>query len=223
MSQNPHSLEKMQNLEVSLFVKAFRGGQVCVHPTDTIPGLTCDPFNSKAVERLNEIKKRTLSKTFVGLVPSIDKALESWIELPRFWGQALREIWPKPITFVWKGRENLPTCLLSERGEIALRYPILGKDTQWLYKVLKELPYPLPSTSINDQGQPPLVSKKEVENFCELNKVFLPEMIFEKSPRAQPSTVIRILDAEKFEFLREGAISKQTFITLLDNIKKKLT
>ena len=40
-------------------------GGIIAYPTDTIYGLGCDPYNPKAVEKINAIKQRTLKKKFI--------------------------------------------------------------------------------------------------------------------------------------------------------------
>jgi L-threonylcarbamoyladenylate synthase len=213
------NLEDQQKQEISTFLEKFRQGQVCVHPTDTIPGLTCDPKNDRALQNLEQIKKRTQKKSFVSLVPSFEHALGFWQPLPELWLRLIARIWPGPVTFVWKARTNLPRCLVSERGEIALRFPQLGPSADWFLKVMKQLDCPIPSTSINCEGEIPLVGGKELEEFCKTNGIYLAKFI-PSSGASIPSSVIRILSDENFEFLRIGSFSKEDFLKIYTSLKK---
>jgi len=47
---------------IELAVKAIKDGNVVVFPTDTVYGIGCDPFNSKAVEKIYHIKQRQSNK-----------------------------------------------------------------------------------------------------------------------------------------------------------------
>ena len=205
--------------EVSDFLSHLSQGRVCAHPTDTIPGLTCDPRNAKALQSLEEIKKRTQKKAFVGLVPSLDRALDFWEPLPEFWRVLLNKIWPQSISFVWKARTNVPACLLSESGELALRYPRLDPEAEWYYQLMNELDTPLPSTSINYEGQPPISSIPELEEFCKQHSVYVPKDLPSHSGKGA-SSVLRIIDEDRFEWLRVGAFSEEEFDRIYSSLKK---
>lgn len=201
--------QKQQTLQ---FLEAFSKGEVCVHPTDTIPGLTCDPRRPSSVQNLDKIKKRGAKKSFVALVDSFDSAQKYWEPLPTFWQDLIRKLWPGPITFVWKARANLPTCIVSHLGEIALRHPRLSPETVWFEKVMEQILVPIPSTSINYADGKPILGGKELEEFCAKYAIYLPKMLSHSSGTA--STVVRILDETRYEFLRVGAVSEKEFLSV---------
>ncbi len=216
MSQKKH-LNKQEEISlISLFLQHFKSGELCVHPTDTLPGLTCDPRHLEALSHLAKIKSRSKTQSYVGLVSSLEQARQSmWQALPSSWSEKIERLWPGPITIVWKAQTGLPSCLVSEQGEVALRNPALQEKDRWLYKVIEALAMPLPSTSINLAKETPLISTTEIQNFCQTHRIWCPP-IDVTSENIAPSTIIRIIDAERFECLREGALSKTQLIKLLD-------
>ena len=65
------------------FHNALFDSKVCLHPTDSVPGLTFDPEDETALERLAVIKNRVgPAKPFVGLVGSTSQALSCFAALP---------------------------------------------------------------------------------------------------------------------------------------------
>lgn len=213
MSKEHAMGEKEINAMKSSFLDNLRRGRICVHPTDTVPGLTCDPRDTSALDSLERIKKRSQKKPFVGLLASFDQAFHYWQDLPPFWHDLIPKIWPEAITFVWKARSNVPVCFLSKEGELALRCPKLPKDALWFQKVLETLDSPLPSTSINYEGEASLTDEKELKEFCKIHDVYLPAHL-PQTPAALPSSIIRITKGAHFEWLRKGAFSESNFVKI---------
>ena len=109
-------------------------GGVVLMPTDTIYGLHA---LTSASARIADIKGRDESKRFVTIAASADQISKLGVEVP----QALRAIWPAPLTAV----------LRSGSSTIAARVP----DLAWLRELLEETG-PLISTSANRSGEPPI-------------------------------------------------------------------
>jgi len=213
-------LEEKQNQQVLTFLRNLKEGKVCVHPTDTIPGLTCDPWNESSIESLEQNKKRSEKKAFVGLISSFEKALRFWQPLPKFWIKLLPYVWPRPVTFIWKAGTNVPTCFVSQNGELALRYPRLQPEAYWFHRVMDQVDYPLPSTSINYQKGTPIVSGEELSDFCKMHSIYLPDLLPPPPPaHSLPSSLIRIIDEKNYEWLRKGAISPDEFSLLYNSLK----
>lgn len=213
-------MQKKQKQQTSTFLRKLRDGKVCVHPTDTIPGLTCDPWNETAVLSLEQNKKRTQKKTFVGLLSSFERAKEFWQPLPEFWLKFIPRVWPGPLTFIWKAGTNVPTCMISKTGELALRCPRLHPEADWFRKVMEQVDYPLPSTSINYEEGTPIVDAKELASFCKTHSIYLPELL-PISKNNLPSSLIRIVDNEHFEWLRKGAFAEEEFSKLYTSLKNE--
>ena len=211
----------MKSLEILQFIENLEKGRVCVHPTDTIPGLACDPRNPSAVRALEEIKKRTEKKPFVGLVASFEKAQVFWEELDPLWKRVLAKVWPNTVSFLGRARKNLPSCLVSQTGELALRVPRLRPEAEWFYEILQRMDVPLPSTSINWEGERPLLNRSEIESFARNHGVYLTSLAIEGSQQ-QASSLIRIEASGAYTFLREGAYSRQMFEDLFTLCKKEL-
>ncbi len=200
------------------FIFAFQSGQVCLHPTDTIPGLCFDPLNPLAKKNLEKIKGRGLNKGFVCLVSSLEKALTWWQPLPEKWHQALTRLWPGPLTVVWSNKSAPVSVLDPFDKTLALRYPHLDEKQVWFQKVLQSLEVALPSTSCNKSNEPPKTSWHEARDFSCSQKpeIFIPSIDDPVLQENQlPSTIVRILPDGSYKILREGPITSEKIDRLL--------
>ena len=68
---------------ISQAVSFLKDGKVILSPTDTIWGLACDATSEKAIARIQEIKKRDISKNFILQVSSL-RMLEKYVKVSNF-------------------------------------------------------------------------------------------------------------------------------------------
>jgi L-threonylcarbamoyladenylate synthase len=217
---------KAQELEVQWiadFNSALQKGLLCIHPTDTIPGIGWDPRNARAWEALVRWKRRPPDKTVLGLVDSVEKAQSFWQPLPKKWSRVLNSVWPAPLSVVWSAAEAAPKILVSPQGEIGLRVPKLDQRNEWFGRFLSHYPDPFPTTSINIAGQIPLTSLEEISAALAGDPAsFISKGLLESclptegtSEIRQPSTLIRIKRDGDFEVLRPGALEVEIIHCLL--------
>lgn len=129
--------------------RVIRAGGVVLHPTDTVYGLACDPFQPRAVSRLIEIKGRDKEKGFLLLLPDL-----TWIEklcsaVPAVFDGAAARFWPGPVTFLLRASPRLPILVRGREGKVGLRRPALPYLESWM----RAIPGPIVSTSANPSGQ----------------------------------------------------------------------
>lgn len=174
----------------------------CVHPTDTIPGLTFDPRSPLAYKRLLTLKGYRDSRPFVGLVASLDLALKMFSLLPNFWLESLPKIWPGPVTLIWKASSEVPSSLVHSDHTVAIRVPNFAEEAYWYRDLLTELACPLPSTSVNTRGVTPLVSYTDLRNFANPEDCFLPASKHLVCGGLAPSAIVRIRDDGGYNVIR---------------------
>ncbi len=190
-------LEKALQTE---FLAAIAAGRVCLHPTDTLPGLTCDPRNKEAVQRILAIKGYLNERPFVHLCAKSAVAKEFFLPLPGAWAKTLEEVWPAPLSVVWQSKE----AFHSAQDSMAIRVPKL--TNAWFQEVLLSLAQPMPSTSINVKGGTPATNWQEASDFLKGHDVFIPPAwSMPNEPGTKPSTLIKLAIDGSFELLRAGA------------------
>lgn len=213
------------------FVAAWICGCVCLHPTDTIPGLSFNPDLAISREQFFQLKKRDPTKPSICLVANTSVAFSYWQDLPSRWSEKLSHKWPSGLSIIWKASSRCPVELKNSDNELALRVPLWRNCDKWMQFVLERLACPFPTSSVNFAGQPAAENWNEAVSFL-LHlpfKVFVPEPIFEESKIVQegmkkPSTLIRIdpfknsgsevgsssFDVENsYEMIREGSLPKE--------------
>lgn len=185
------------------FITAFKQGLVCLHPTDTLPGLTFDPHSECGLKNLQAFKQCREGKGFVHLAPCVDTALQFWQPLPEPWPETLRKLWPAALTVVWLAAE--PKRFGTKDRALAIRVPFL-RDS-WFKDCLQTLEL-IPSTSINLSGEPPLSLVEATSLLRDKSQFYIPTPLLnakKKHETTQPSTIISISSDGSYSLLRSGA------------------
>lgn len=202
------------------FLTAWNSGQVCIHPTDTLPGLSFNPLLPSSKKLLFKIKQRESSKPPVSLIGSLDKALIFWQPLSSLWLQLLKAVWPGPVTIIAKASDQAPTALVSDDGFLALRLPNLSNNKSWLKEVLEAIETPFPTTSVNISGFPPCTTWQDATETFQKNEVYIPQWQTTDSQFLDlPSTIVKIENDHSYKIIRSGALAEQDFINLWQSAK----
>ena len=215
------SLQLHHKALIDKFIEDLSKGSVCLHPTDTLPGLSFDPRNHEALDLMYKLKKRPASKSCISLVHSAQSAFRYWENLPQKWQLILENIWPAPLTVIWFASKEAPKGLVYENSTLSLRVPLLNEKDLWLHEVLKNIDYPLPSTSVNIHGESPCVNWEEAKSFLigSENNIHIPNISLEhksSSTELKPSTIIEIQRDSSFRIIRNGSFDCNTIQKLLN-------
>ena len=184
-------------------VELYHNGQVFIYPTDTIYGFGCNPFNEKAVEKINKIKKRKESKQFIFLIDSLNTLLNYVLKPKKNYEELLRKIWPNPVSVILELNEEKKKSLQSET--VAFRIP----DHKFCMSLLKEIRSPLVSTSVNINNESPLKNYSTIyEKFSkDISTIFFTN----NEENKEPSTLVDF-SGEKPVILRKGSIKSAEII-----------
>ncbi len=179
-------------------VNILKNGGVGIIPTDTIYGIVGSALNKKAVEKIYQLRKRSLDKPFIILIFSINDLKKFDIKLTQKQEEFLQKIWPNPISVVLSCPNKRFTYLHRAKFSLAFRMP---KDKN-LLKILKETG-PLVAPSANFEGEKP------AENILEAKQYFKDQVSFyvdKGEIKSKPSTVLSINDQGTLTVLREGSL-----------------
>ena len=138
--------------------RAVQRGRLVVLPTDTVYGVGADAFSPDAVQRLLGAKGRGRQMPPPVLV-SAKTTLEALaIGIPD-WARALvDELWPGPLTLVFRQQPSLQWDLGETRGTVAVRMP--GHDVAL---ELLSRTGPLAVSSANRTGLPAALNADDAE------------------------------------------------------------
>jgi len=182
------------SLNLDSSVEWLKAGKILIHPTESIWGIGCDAFNSKAVEQVFRIKKRDLSKGFILLAESL-KSIEKYIKvIEKEDQQFLSKHWPGAYTFLIKYNDKLPKHLMNKNGKIAIRV----SNHLPLKSLMKSFSGFVISTSANISGEKNINNPDEIINFFEQE-----DMAYYDESLGKNLTPSKIIDLETRDIIRE--------------------
>lgn len=180
-------------------VKVLEQGGIVLLPSDTIPGISCDASNEKAVLKVINLKKRQkVNEGFIVLISN--ESMASWYtrsfnpEIYRTIKESFQEI---PVTIIWENGRNVALSVLGPDGSIAIRIVNLP----YIHKIVEKLGRGIISTSANISGEKYPASMEEVsppilEN---VDLIFYSkEISFYKSP----SKIVKVTEGSNFVVIR---------------------
>jgi L-threonylcarbamoyladenylate synthase len=173
-------------------------GRVIVYPTDTIYGIGADACNPDAVERVFKAKKRDSGKPILTLVNSLEMAARLADSISDKARALMEQLWPGPLTLVFKSSPCLPQRLTGGTATIGIRYP----EHRFCLEVLKVCNRPITSTSANVSGEEESVSIKEIAEAFESDVDLIVDAGDLRS--ALPSTIVDVT-GPKPKIVRTGA------------------
>lgn len=178
--------------------ETLRNGGIIVYPTDTIYGLGCDIYQTKAIEQICRIKQIDPKKAQLSFVCCDLSHLSDFArQISNTTYRVLKEHLPGPYTFILPASKQVPKILQSKKDTIGLRVP----DNKIVHELVKELGHPILSTTLPGDF---------VEDYTD------PEIIYEKYKNlvdivvdggiggSEPSTIINCVD-DAYEVIRMGA------------------
>lgn len=178
--------------------ETLRNGGIIVYPTDTIYGLGCDIYQTKAIEQICRIKQIDPKKAQLSFVCCDLSHLSDFArQISNTTYRVLKEHLPGPYTFILPASKQVPKILQSKKDTIGLRVP----DNKITHELVKELGHPILSTTLPGDF---------VEDYTD------PEIIYEKYKNlvdivvdggiggSEPSTIINCVD-DAYEVIRMGA------------------
>jgi len=173
--------------------KILNKGGIIVYPTDTIYGIGCLLCFSKSIKKIFRIKKRPKNKPVLIMVRDIEM-LKEYAVLSRREEKIVLGNIKKPISFIVKAKKGKIPEIVNAKGDtVGIRFP----NTIFLKKLIKEIKYPLITTSANISGKPFPKRFKDIDKEI-LDKVELG--IKGKNLTGRPS---KIIDLATEEILRE--------------------
>ena len=185
-----------------------QAGGVVAFPTDTVYGIGVSAFDGKAINKIYDVKGRSLLKAIPILVSDVDDLDLITQPIPLSIQQLIDNFWPGALTLILPLLPELPGNL-SPSSNVGLRIP----DHDQVRKLLRKTG-PLAATSANLSGEPSALTADEVLQQLE-GRI---DLILDGGPvpGGQASTVVDCINNE-FIILREGPITDKDIKMILSN------
>ncbi|MFZ2430292.1 MAG: L-threonylcarbamoyladenylate synthase [Lutibacter sp.] len=139
--------ENPNEREIDKVVKILQKGGLIIYPTDTVYGLGCDITNTKAMERVAQLKGLKLDKANFSFICYDLSNLSDYvkqIDTPAY--KILKKALPGPYTFILPSSTNLPKAFKNKKT-VGIRIP----NNNIIRELVKKLGNPIVSTSIYDE------------------------------------------------------------------------
>lgn len=186
-------------VELRRAAAAIRAGEVIAAPTDTVYGLTANPFHAGAVKRLFAIKGRPESNPILLLIDSREQLGLVAGDLPESFGRIAARFWPGPLTIVVPASAAAPSAITAGTGTVAVRLPA----SRIARSLIRAARCPLTGTSANVSGRPAATTAREVQ--LQLGKRVYYIVDGGRSRGRQLSTILDLTGPPRI--LRRGAVS----------------
>ncbi len=189
----------LKEYQVNQLVNLFKRHQILIYPTDTIYGLLGNAFEEKLIKKVIKLKNRPANKPFLILIT--EKFLNFF-----YFPNSLKFLLRYKCTIISKSYHNKLNKIyksIFNTEKIAFRIP----KKHYLYKILKNLDFPLFAPSANISGLSPINSLKEAKKYFFKNINFFVEGKISKLP----STILEIVDKNNIKILRKGADFEKIF------------
>lgn len=147
-----------QEDKIEHIARVLKNGGLVVYPTDTIYGLGCDIFNTKALEkvkRLKGIKGKRLNLSFICYDLSHISEYAK-VDTPTF--KLMKKALPGPFTFLLQASSKVPKILHANKTTIGIRVP----NNNIPRLIVKALGNPIITTSIHANAVHEYFSDPEV-------------------------------------------------------------
>lgn len=187
-----------QGRHIQHAVEVLKDGGVIIYPTDTVYGIGCSVFDTRAIERIYQIKQQDASKPFSFVCSDLSHISEyAKVSNPAF--RLIKHLIPGPFTFLLPASrlKQLPKSLISKRKTVGIRVPNNGICLE----IIKELGHPILSASVTDEnGQ--IINDPEIIKVKYENRVDL--IIDGGLSSLELSTIVDLTDDQP-AIVREGA------------------
>jgi len=187
-------------------VDCLRDGGLVIYPTDTVYGLGCDIFNTRAVEKIARIKGIKPQKNDFSFICYDLSHIADYARVGNSAFKLMKKVLPGPYTFILDANNQVPKLLNTNKKTVGIRVP----DNLIPRLIVKELGNPIVTTSIKDDDE-------IIEYSTD------PELIFEKFQHQVDivvdggyggnigSTIVLAIN-DQFEIVREGLGDTSLFI-----------
>jgi len=185
---------------INQVVDELRKGAVIIYPTDTVYGIGCDIFHSKAIDKLCRVKGVKAEKTSFSFVCSDLSNISEYarnISTPTF--KLMKRTLPGPFTYILNASSQVPKLLQKKKKTVGIRIP----DNNIVRQIVERLGNPIITTSLkidDDISEYPTDPELIYDDYK--NQIDI--IINGGYGNMEPSTVVDCTNGEP-ELIRQGA------------------
>lgn len=192
-------------------VRALRGGEVVVFPTDTVYGVGCDLWQPEAIETLYWAKRRPKSLPIPVLLSAPEHVTKVARDIPSAFQRLVERFWPGGLTVVLLRHPCVPRALCAGGSTVAVRMP----DHRVALRLIAKLGGALAATSANLSGN--ASPRTAAEALADLGGRVALVLDGGECPGGVASTIVDLV-ADPPTLLRRGEIEPNTLSEVLPEL-----
>lgn len=182
--------------EVKRTVEALQAGKTILYPTDTIWGIGCDATNSKACDKVFEVKKRPTNKSLIILIDSADRLKDYVVDVPAC-AYDLIDHATNPLSIIYEEGMNLAKNVSADKS-VCIRVV----DNDFCKEVIRQLGKPITSTSANLSGQSSALTFNDISEEIKQSVDYTVQLYHDVFGKPKSSTIIKLNKDNTFEIIR---------------------
>ena len=190
-------MDKAFEEEIERTVAALKAGKTILYPTDTIWGVGCDATNSRACDRVFEVKHRPANKSLIVLVDTAERLKDYVVDVPPIAYDLIAHT-ANPLSIVFAQSKNLAKNISSDKS-VCIRVV----DNEFCKEVVRRLGKPITSTSANLSGQPTAMTYNDISEEIKKAVDYEVQLYHDSFCKPKSSTIIRLNEDNTFEILRQ--------------------
>jgi len=183
--------------EVKRTVAMLKAGKTILYPTDTIWGVGCDATNSRACDRVYEVKQRPASKSLIILVDSAERLKDYVVDVPPIAYDLIAHT-TNPLSIVYAQSKNLAKNISADHS-VCIRVV----DNEFCKEVIRRLGKPITSTSANLSGQPSAMTYADISEEIKNSVDYVVQLYHDSFAKPKCSTIIKLNEDNTFDILRQ--------------------
>ncbi|MEI6749013.1 MAG: L-threonylcarbamoyladenylate synthase [Bacteroidota bacterium] len=142
--------ENPSERQIRIVTECLKDGGIIIYPTDTVYGIGCDIFKSKAVERIAAIRGINPGKArFSFICYSLSQLSDFCLPINNSIFKMMKANLPGPFTFILEANNNVPKLIQSKKKTVGIRIP----DNSIPIEIVKMLEHPIMTASIHDEDE----------------------------------------------------------------------
>lgn len=182
---------------------ALEKGEVIVYPSETSYGLGCDATDAQAVEKIFQIKGRSLDKALPIIIPDFDSA-KNYIEVSPVVEKLASLFWPGALNIIAPIAAGSPVAArCAQEGTQSVRV----SSHPFVATLVKRFGRPIVATSANISGQDAIYQVEKIREVFK-NQEVQPDVFIDGGDLSElpASTTVIVKDDQHVSILRQGKI-----------------
>jgi tRNA threonylcarbamoyl adenosine modification protein (Sua5/YciO/YrdC/YwlC family) len=148
-----------QSRHIAHAVEVLQRGGVIIYPTDTVYGIGCSIHDTRAIERIYQIRDQDRTKPFSFICSDLSHIAE-YAKVSNSAYRLMKQLIPGPYTFILPASrmKQLSKRLISKRKTVGIRVP----HNSICHEIVKGLGHPILSASVTGDHKGDIIVDPEL-------------------------------------------------------------